>query len=146
MNCTDRLLMALLECGSMDLSILDCVEYDLGEIAEDLIAEGIRPTLNAITEGIFLKGQSELIEAVENAIEERKAQQADTDDTEKGEAEYDRLQDEIEELESLDPEEDMEWYCNCLDTSCWFSNNEEIYWKYIPGAINTIEKNMGFEF
>ena len=87
-----------------------------------------------------------MVAAVEDAIQERKDQQAETDDTKEGETEYDRLQDEIDELESLNPEEDMDWFCNCLDTSCWFSNNEEIYRKYIPEAISNIEDNMGFEF
>lgn len=142
----EEILMVLLECGSLDLHILEDVGYSLGDIVEELVADGIKPKLNAITDEIFRRGQCELIEAVEDAIEERKDQQTDTDNTEEGEAEYDRLQAEIDELESLNPEEDMEWYCNCLDTSCWFSSNEEIYRKYIPEAISNIEDNMGFEF
>lgn len=138
--------MVLLECGSLDLQILEGVGYDLGDIVEELSADGIKPTLNAITDEIFRRGQCELVAAVEDAIQERKDQQAETDDTKEGETEYDRLQDEIDELESLNPEEDMDWFCNCLDTSCWFSNNEEIYRKYIPEAISNIEDNMGFEF
>lgn len=142
----EDILMVLLECGSLDLRILDDVGYDLGEIVEELQANGIKPTLNVITGEIFREGQRELTEAVEDAIQERKDQQAETDDTEEGEAEYERLQEEIDELEGLDPEEDMDWFCNCLDTSCWLSNNEEIYRKYIPEAISNIEDNMGFEF
>lgn len=142
----EDILMVLLECGSLDLQILEGIGYDLGDIVEELSADGIKPTLNAITDEIFRRGQCELVAAVEDAIEERKDQQDDTDDTGEGEAEYDRLQEEIDELESLDPEEDMDWFCNCLDTSCWFSNNEEIYRKYIPEAISNIEDNMGFEF
>ena len=142
----EDILMVLLECGSLDLRILDDVGYDLGDIVEELSADGIKPTLNAITDEIFRRGQCELVAAVEDAIQERKDQQAETDDTKEGETEYDRLQDEIDELESLNPEEDMDWFCNCLDTSCWFSNNEEIYRKYIPEAISNIEDNMGFEF
>ena len=125
---------------------MEGVGYDLGDIVEELSADGIKPTLNAITDEIFRRGQCELVAAVEDAIQERKDQQAETDDTKEGETEYDRLQDEIDELESLNPEEDMDWFCNCLDTSCWFSNNEEIYRKYIPEAISNIEDNMGFEF
>ncbi len=142
----EDILMVLLECGSLDLQILEGVGYDLGDIVEELSADGIKPTLNAITDEIFRRGQCELVAAVEDAIQERKDQQAETDDTKEGETEYDRLQDEIDELESLNPEEDMDWFCNCLDTSCWFSNNEEIYRKYIPEAISNIEDNMGFEF
>lgn len=142
----EDILMVLLECGSLDLQILEGVGYDLGDIVEELSADGIKPTLNTITDEIFRRGQCELVAAVEDAIQERKDQQAETDDTKEGETEYDRLQDEIDELESLNPEEDMDWFCNCLDTSCWFSNNEEIYRKYIPEAISNIEDNMGFEF
>lgn len=142
----EEILMVLLECGSLDLRILEGVGYDLGDIVEELSADGIKPTLNAITDEIFRRGQCELVASVEDAIEERKDQQAETDDSEEGEAEYERLQEEIDELESLNPEEDMEWFCNCLDTSCWFSSNEEIYRKYIPEAIRNIEDNMGFEF
>lgn len=142
----EDILMVLLECGSLDLQILEGVGHDLGDIVEELSADGIKPTLNAITDEIFRRGQCELVAAVEDAIQERKDQQAETDDTKEGETEYDRLQDEIDELESLNPEEDMDWFCNCLDTSCWFSNNEEIYRKYIPEAISNIEDNMGFEF
>lgn len=142
----EDILMVLLECGSLDLQILEGVGYDLGDIVEELSADGIKPTLNAITDEIFRRGQCELVAAVEDAIQERKDQQAETDDTKEGETEYDLLQDEIDELESLNPEEDMDWFCNCLDTSCWFSNNEEIYRKYIPEAISNIEDNMGFEF
>ncbi len=142
----EEILMVLLECGSLDLHILKDVGYDLGEIVEDLQAEGIKPTLNVITGEIFRKGQSELVDAVNDAIKERKEQQLESDDTDEGEAEYDRLQEEVDELGCLNPEEDMDWYCNCLDTSCWFGNNEEIYRKYIPEAISNIENNMGFEF
>lgn len=137
----EEILKVLLECGSLDLQMLDGVGYDLEEIVNVLLGEGIKPTLNAIMGEIFRKGQSELIEAVDEAIRERKEQQNNADD-----AEYKWLQGEIDELESLNPEEDMNWYCNCLATSCRFSNNEEIYRKYILEEISNIEYNMGFTF
>ena len=133
----------------MDLQILDDVGYDIGEIAEELQMEGLKPTLNAITDAIFTKGQQELVEAVDEAIQNRKQEQEDLDEEVDGEEfkqEYDRLQEEIDELESLNPEEDMEWFCNCLDTSCWFRDNEDIYMKYLADAIKDIEDNMGFGF
>lgn len=142
----EELLTALLECGSSDLYILEDVGYDLGEIVEKLQEEGTKPTLNNITDEIFMNGLFELIEHVNDAVEERKVRQDDTDNTAEGEAEYDRLQEEIDELESLDPEKDMKWFCNCLDTSCWLSDNEEIYRKYLSDEISRIEDNMGFGF
>lgn len=142
MGNADGLLMIILDCGSMDISILDEVGYDLEDIVEKLKAKGDKISLNAITDMIFLTGQSELTEAVEEAIRIRKEQQLEDNDSE----EYDRLQEEIDELEYLNPEADMGWFCNCLDTSCWLGNNEDIYRKYIPEAISSIEYNMGFEF
>ena len=57
MTGTESLLCSVLDCGILDLSILDDVGYDLGEIYDELIAEGIRPTLNLITGEIFEKGK-----------------------------------------------------------------------------------------
>lgn len=142
----ERILAALLDCGSLDVCILEDVGYDLGEITEDLVLEGVKPTLNAITEAIFIKGMRELAEAVEEAIKERIELQRHTDDTDDGRAKYGQLQKEIDELERLDPEEDMGWFCNCLDTSCWLENNEKIYRKYLQKEIRNIEYSMGFEF
>ena len=70
MTGAESLLCSLLECGTCDLSILDDVGYDLGEIAEDLQSSGIKPTLNAITDEIFTKGQRELKEALDDKISE----------------------------------------------------------------------------
>lgn len=141
----ESLFMALLECGSMDFSILDNVVYDLGEIADELIAEGVKPTLNAIMDMVFLKGKCELEDAIKDAIKYRE-EQKECIINDGGGAEYHRLQNEIDELEMVNPDVDMRWSFNFLDTSCWFSGNEEIYRKYIPEAIRNIEENMGFEF
>lgn len=56
----DAVLMAVLECGTADLELLDDVEYDLGGIVEDLYGEDVKPTLNAIMERVFRKGVEEL--------------------------------------------------------------------------------------
>lgn len=144
----ERLLMALLECGSMDLRILDGVGYDLGEIAEEMLRQGITPTLNLITNEIFMKGMRELKEAVEDAIYDRQCMIEDLCGEEQDDSDYrfvQNVEDEIEELKSLDPDEDMGWFCNCLDTHCWLRNKED-YRRYISAAISRIEGNMGFDF
>ena len=139
----EDLLCVFLECGSLDLSVLDDVEYDLCEIVEEIRQEGLKPTLNMITDAIFRKGQDELVDAVKEKIGEIEYQifELDEDDEEREE-----LQEELDELNDLDPENDMGWYCNCLDTSCWFGNHEEIYRKYLADEISDIEDNMGFGF
>lgn len=111
--------------------------------------EGLQPSLNMITDEIFWKGQSELAEAVKEKLQEKKQEQESLleETGYKGCVEkYKQLQKEIEKLESLNPEDDMDWFCNYLDTSCWFSNNEDIYQKYLADEIKTIENNMGFTF
>ena len=146
MSNKDRLLMAVLECGDADLSVLDDTQYDLGEIVDNLKINGSSISLNSITDEIFRKGRAELKQAVKNAIQSRKDLQHETDDTEEGEMEYESLQEEIDALESLDPDKDMNWYCNWLDTSCWLSENEAVYWEYLEEEIKSIEDNMGFTF
>lgn len=146
MSNKDRLLMAVLECGDADLNVLDDTQYDLGEIVDNLKINGSSISLNSITDEIFRKGRAELKQAVKNAIQSRKDLQHETDDTEEGEMEYESLQEEIDALESLDSDKDMNWYCNWLDTSCWLSENEAVYWEYLEEEIKSIEDNMGFTF
>lgn len=138
----EDLLVVLLECGTLDLGILDDVDYDICEIVEEIQQQGLKPTLNMITSEIFRKGQEELTDAIKEAIEAREDEQYEIEDDDER---YEKLQEEIDELESLNPEEDMQWFCNCLDTSCWL-NNEEAYQKYLAGEIKDIEDNMGFCF
>lgn len=105
--------------------------------------EGVKVTLNNITDAIFRKGQDELKDTLEDKISELEDER---DECEEGSDEYEELQEQIDELECCDPEEDVEWFCNCLDTSIWFRDNEEIYRKYLEDEISDIEENMGFEF
>lgn len=145
----EELLCALLDCFSLDLLVLKNVGYDLGEIVKQLQSEGLQPSLNMITSEIFWKGQQELTEAVKEKLQEKKQEQEslleETDCSECAE-QYNQLQEEIEKLESLNPEDDMSWFCNKLDTLCWFSNNGEIYREYLADEIKGIEDNMGFTF
>lgn len=143
MTGTESLLCCLLGCGTLDLDILDDVGYDLGEIVEDLQSNGIKPTLNAITDKIFLKGQQTLSEKLQEKLDEM-AQERDGYDGDS--EEYEGLQEKIDELESCDPDEDVDWFCNYLDTSIWFTDNEEIYRKYLSDEISEIEDDMGFDF
>lgn len=143
MKGVESLLCSLLDCGYLDLDILDDVGYDLGEIADDLMERGIKPTLNAITEEIFYKGQQSLSEKLQEKLEEM-AQERDKYDGDS--EEYDTLQEQIDELECCDPYIDVDWFCNCLDTSIWFADNEEIYRKYLSDEISEIEDDMGFDF
>lgn len=145
----EELLCVLLGCCRGDLLVLKNVGYNLGEIAEQLKMEGLQPSLNMVTDEIFWKGQSELAEAVEKKLQEKLQELEnllDEMDYARCAEQFNQLQEEIEKLESLNPENDMDWFCNYLDTSCWFSNNEDIYQEYLAAEIKAIENNMGFNF
>jgi hypothetical protein len=147
MNKLENLLTSLLECGVLDLGILEKVEYNLGELVEKAKQKTVSPTLNDIVEEIFLEGQQELVYVIKDKIEEKEDEEyelLDEDDT--NEEKLERIRNEIEELESLNPYEDMGWECNGIDTCCWFENNADIYYKYMQDEIKEIEESMGFEF
>ena len=142
MSAIENVCCALLDCGYLDIQILEDVEYDLGEIVEELLANDIKPTLNIITGEIFRKG----IEEMEDAVRQAMQNVADNQLIEYDDEEYEKLEEQFDELESLNPKEDIEYFCNCLNTSIYFVNNEEIYRKYLLDEISAIEDNMGFEF
>lgn len=148
MSCNqDIVLTAVLECGTMDLSVLDGIEYDLGEIVDDLMSEGTKPTLNAIMGEVFRKAAEEMAEYVGARIAEVKEELEeleDLDDDDSGEAE--KLEAELDALGSLNPEEDIGWFCNCMDTHIYFENKEDLYREYLGDAISTIEDKTGYSF
>ncbi len=80
----ENLLTSLLECGVLDLGILDNVEYDLGELVERAKQKTASPTLNDIVEEIFLECQQELVYDIKDKIEEKEDEEyelLDEDDT-----------------------------------------------------------------
>lgn len=134
-------LSTILDCGYCDISILDDVGYDIEEIINNLKCSNDL-SLNSITREIFRKGIYELKEALKNKIlEVRKEMEC----YEINSKEHEELVYELEQLSLCDPDEDICWYCNCMDTSIYFVNNGEIYREYLENEISSIENNMGFK-
>ncbi len=127
----NAVLMAVLECGTGDLCMLDDIRYDLGEIVESLLGEGLKPTLNRILGEVFRKGTEEMAQFISDRLCE--PCEDDSDET-------------LAALRSLDPERDIGWYCNCLDTHVYFEQNEDVYRKYLEYEISIVEENMGYSF
>ena len=125
------IMKAILECGTDDFCVLDDIEYDLGDIVDDLMAEGVKPTLNAITGRVFRKGVEELTQL----ISDRLCEPGDDDSEEV-----------LASIRSLNPERDIGWFCNCLDTHIYFLENEAIYREHLSEEIAQVESNMGFSF
>ena len=135
----DVVLMSVLECGTLDFSVLDDVEYEIDEIIDEFLDYGEKPTLNRIMHRVFAMGEEELGQKVKERISELEQIQYDCGLEEDEE-------EELSELKLLNVEDDIDWYCNCLDTSIWFEKNGEIYRKYLPDAVEAVEKNMGHDF
>lgn len=140
----DIVLMAFLQCGTLDFSVLDDIGYDLEDIVDELLDDGIKPTLNAITDMVFRKGVAEMSEYVSQMLEETEVWMDTIVSNES--REYEDCKKQLEELKLLNPDKDIEWYCNCLDTSVWFAKNSDIYREYLPEAVEAVEGNMGFNF
>lgn len=141
----DALLCSLLDCGVLDLEILNDVQYDMREIVDEIADIGVPVSLNVVTDMIFRKGQEELEDAVLEALRDARERLDEAEEAGQGE-ETGRLMDEVSELELLDVANDIEWYCNYLDTSIWFAGNERLYRERFGDMIGRIEQKMGFEF
>lgn len=135
------ILCELLDCGYLDLNILDDTDEDfVMEAVENLEGEDLPITLNGITHEMFWKVRADIASAVENRKCELQGYEVDfslSEDEQK----------ELEVLEELDPEEDIEWFCNCLDTSIYFVCSRDkagIYRKYFGDLIEELETKMGF--
>lgn len=131
MSNQNAVLMAVLECGTGYLSVLDDIGYDLVGIVEELLEEGIKPTLNAITGEVFRKG----VEELKQCISDRLCNPSEDDSEEV-----------LDAIRSLNPERDIDWFCNCMDTHIYFQENEAIYREHLADEISQVEENMGFSF
>lgn len=137
------LCQAILDCGSLDLNILDDVEYDFYDIVERLRMEDMPVTLASIVTEIFLQGISDINKALEEAIEETEIDLVNAK-IDEDEVLMNELEDKLENLKELEPDRDIEWYFNYLDTSIYFTNNSEIYRDYLSEVVEEVETNMGF--
>lgn len=129
-------LMNLLNCGVLDLKLIDDVGYDWCDILSD--GSGQRETLNYIMRRVVEFGIDQLTTAVADRICELEAipdeRELDVDEEE-----------ELEALRTLNPEEDIESYHNFIDTHVWFENNADVYRTYLQEALDDFTEGTGFE-
>ena len=135
------ILCAVLDCGYLDLNMLDDADEDfVVEAIDEMCNERCDVSLNGIFGTMFSRVQYELRCAVENRIEELEGYEA-SDCI--GEDE----KDELESLKELDPDNDVTWYINWTDTHIYIcEDKEEIYRKYFEETINDLEAKMGLCF
>lgn len=135
------ILCELLDCGYLDLDILDDADEDyVLEAIEDCKANRIPVSLNAITDAMFLEAQTRINGEWDARLDELGSDEAN------GYADEDELK-ELEAIKELDPEEDISWYCNCLDTGIYIINDKyDVYKEYFGDLLDELEGKMGFEF
>lgn len=140
-NMWKSILCELLDCGYLDLDILDDADEDFVlEAIEDCKANGIPVSLNAITDAMFMMAQSEI-----NAAWDARVDELGSDKANGYAGEYEIK--ELEAIKELNPEEDISWYCNCLDTGIYIINDKyDVYKKYFGDLLDELEGKMGFEF
>lgn len=143
-NNSEYLLSCILDCGTADLAVLNDVGYDLGEFYDFMVEFGVKLTLNNLLSHIFKQGVCDLIAMIHDQILETDWAIADAikkSDLKKKEM----LLEKKEALVSLHPEKDITWLCNYLGTSIRFSNNRDVYKKYLADEISQVEENIGHE-
>lgn len=166
----NRLLAAILDCGTDDVSIISDTTYDLFNIVERvkedygnitleyLIIEIIREGIDDFTYSI--KERIANIEAVypnfnkvmgNRTDEEYEKYICELDD--EGKLTYDEFCDmadilrthkEYVALQKLNPYKDIEYSFNYLATDVCFVNNEELYQDYCKDMMEEFESNTGF--
>lgn len=138
-----ELLRALLCCGNDDLSMLDDTEYDFFDVIQSIWNDDAIPTLNRIMEEIFIFGIIDLKDAIENKISEYEDELKWLDPQEAKALDIKNI---INALKYLNPDEDVEYYCNCQDTSVSLYDPDDTYKQFLSKEISEIERKMGFEF
>ena len=124
---------AALRCGTLDLNLLDDIEYDWEDILDRI--DWFDYGFNDVMRAVFDLGIIDIREEVENRIFELKS----FDDRSPEEDE------ELEALSKLDPDNDFGSYHNYLDTNIWCEKHADIYHKYMWEALGTFEMRTGFQ-
>ena len=169
---SEWVLMHLFKCGQCDLSILDDIEYDLDDILDELV-ENNDLSLSSLIRAVFQKGVNDLDELIKNIkpdvyedlqiLDETLPKESDSAEViDKKESELDvnsyylgnkydiewgdKIPEYIEELSEINPNDDIEWYINCLDTHIYFTKHQDIYRRFFSDQISQIEDKIGFCF
>lgn len=160
------ILISVLSCGYADLSVITDCKYDIEELMEEVENMGYeKPDLNNLAKAMFYKGIYEIESFIENnkdeilddideknaGIEDRMDELENDDEEFENDELWNKLDEEQadlktkkEDIESLEPIDDIESYHNYLDTSIYFLKNQEIYQKYFQEALDEFEENTGF--
>lgn len=157
----ESILTYLLDCGTADLEMLEDIGYDIDDIIEEL-QESNALSLHDIFRVVFRKAGEDLAEAfkeqkddirsrIEYTLEEEQKEYLETGEMTEEELEeceeHISLVNDLKLLDSgeLQPESDITYYLNCLDTHIYIENLD-FYKRWMESTIDEIEDKMGFTF
>ena len=143
----DEILMELLECGILDLAMLDDCEYDFYDVYEECQSFTDQPKFCDILCGAICIYQRNIRTAIEDRISELDNLMEELDDQGLADTEeFAEYEEEQDALKELDPFEDIEYFINFIDTSIWIpdEHKKEIYGKYLSNIINEEDQQIGF--
>lgn len=133
------LLCELLECGALDLQVIDGCKYDISDIIAEVKGYNEKITLSTLVMAIFNLFQNEVRELIDFKLGEITDEVLRLDNSD---SEIVTQLIEIEEkLTRLNPFDDFELWFNYLDTNMSISTNEEIYNFYIREIDDLVEKS-----
>ena len=115
---SEQILAGILNCGYLDLRVLEDTEFDVIEMIEEME----KPTLSDLIYEIFQRGINLLMETLSE-------KQNDLD-----------CPDEIKDLSG----EDVDFDINFIASRIYFVNNSDIWNKYFGSEIEEIEKKWVF--
>ena len=139
--------MELLECGILDLNMLDGCEYDFYDVLQECNSFTEKPKLNDILYGAICIYQRNIQEKINERISELDDLMEELDDY--GEAdteEFSEYEKEQAALKKLNPCEDIELFINSIDTSIYIKDEQKkaTYNKYLSDIVNEEDDRLGF--
>ena len=151
----DDILVALLDCGYGDLSVLDDCQYDMADIVEQCKADFGEIDLNRLACTMFDFGRADIESKRLGLIDDLEAEKEDWDKaiergqelTDEEQERYDALESDIDLLKEFDVYENLESFHNYIDTSIWVtgtSDNERIH-ELLKDAFEEFRDNTGYE-
>ena len=143
----DEILMELLECGCLDLAMLDDCEYDFYDVLNQCDSFTSDPKFCDILYGAICLYMGNIDTKIQERISELDDLMQELDeqgyaDTE----EFTEYEEEQEALQTLNPYDDIEYFINFIDTSIYIRDErkKEIYRKYLSDIIDEEDKQIGF--
>lgn len=146
----------MLKCGSLDIQMLDKCEYDYDDIKSNIDYLRVEDIdINTILASCIDFFISNIQYEIENKINETESDLKELEryiDENNGNVDIkyvedrEMLEQELEELQSLNAYDDIEYYTNYLDTSVYIVDRDtrELYSKYLKEEVEKENERLGF--